>query len=102
GSYNVRLFLNYSNTSTATSNTVMVNAALSSAVISASPSPITAGNDLTITFSGIGAPTGGDWIALQPVGYPDGSYIAWRYAGGTASGTVTLTVPASATAGSYN
>src|SRR5439155_584312 len=102
GSYNVRLFLNNSNTSTATSNTITVNAAPSSAVIAASPSPITAGNDLSVTVSGIGAPTGGDWIALQPVGYPDGSYIAWRFTGGIASGTLTLTVPASATAGSYN
>src|SRR5207249_2835168 len=72
------------------------------AAIAASPSPITAGNDLSVTVSGIGAPTGGDWIALQPVGYPDGSYIAWRFTGGIASGTLTLTVPASATAGSYN
>ena len=102
GAYNVRLFLNYSNTSTATSNDITVNAAPSSATISASPSPVTAGSDLTITFSDIAAPTGGDWIALQPVGYPDGSYIAWQFTGGTASGTVMLTVPLSAVPGSYN
>jgi len=40
-----------------------------------------------------------DWIALQPTSYPDGSYIAWRFTGATASGTVMLTVPASATVG---
>src|SRR5205823_568324 len=57
--------------------------------IAASPSPITAGNDLSVTVSGIGAPTGGDWIALRPDCYHDRSYIACRFTGGIASGTLT-------------
>jgi hypothetical protein len=79
-----------------------VNAAASSATISATPTTIAAGGELTITFSAIANPTAGDWIGLQPTTYPDGSYIAWRFTGGTASGMVTLTVPISAEPGSYN
>ncbi len=62
-------------------------------------SVIDAGDALTLTWSGVVNPTSADWIALYPVGGT--SPVAWRYTGGTTSGTMQLTVPATLRSGSY-
>ena len=46
-------------------------------------------------------PTSTDWIALFPAGAANTAYISANYTSGTASGSVTLSVPGSAAPGSY-
>jgi O-antigen ligase/tetratricopeptide (TPR) repeat protein len=72
------------------------------AQITASPNSATPGDQITVTWSGIPYPTSTDWIGLFPRMNPDASYVAWRFTTGAAAGTVTLSVPASASPGSYN
>lgn len=80
---------------------VVTGVALPPASFAASPTSVISGSDVTANWSGVGAPTGTDWIGLYVPGAPNTSYIAWRYTTGTASGSVPLTVPAAVTAGTY-
>src|SRR5207249_4121518 len=73
-----------------------------------SPTSVAAGASATATWSGIGSPSSTDWIGLYAPGAPDGSALTWMYvscstsAGAArASGSCSLTVPASVAAGSY-
>lgn len=46
--------------------------------------------DITITWTGMpGNPQ--DWVAISPVGFPDNDQAEWRFTGGGASGSVTIT-----------
>jgi hypothetical protein len=67
--------------------------------ILASPTPVTSGQTITVTFSG--APGNlKDFIALYKVGVASGQpYISYKYLNGVKSGTLTFTAPT--TAGSY-
>jgi hypothetical protein len=56
---------------------------------------------LTVTWSNIAGPTGYDWVALYAVGAPDWAVKAWKYTGGAASGSVTMTVPWGTPPGAY-
>lgn len=69
-------------------------------LLSASPTTLTAGTPLTVSWSGISAPTAGDWIALYQPGAPAGSFLDWFYAG-SCSQTATGAVPASSGSCSY-
>ncbi|MEP6915678.1 MAG: IPT/TIG domain-containing protein [Acidobacteriota bacterium] len=64
--------------------------------LSASPSIVTSGDQLTVSWS---APSGRpdlDWIGLFKIGVPSTSYATgwWDYIHGGASGTLTLSAPA--------
>ena len=69
-------------------------------LLSASPTTLTAGTPLTVSWSGISAPTAGDWVALYQPGAPAGSFLDWFYAG-SCSQTATGAVPASSGSCSY-
>jgi len=70
------------------------------AALSATPTSVVAGRALTVSWSGITAPTNADLVALYPSSSnPDTAHIAYRYTGGGASGTMALTVPANAVPG---
>jgi ELWxxDGT repeat protein len=63
--------------------------------VSASPSVVTAGSSVTATWSNIAAPGPTDWVGLYPSGStPDPGLLSWAYTGGSASGSLNLTVPA--------
>jgi hypothetical protein len=70
-------------------------------VVSATPTTVVAGKPLTVSWSGITGPTNADLVALYPSSSTgDTAHIAYRYTGGGASGSLSLTVPASAVPGS--
>jgi hypothetical protein len=56
---------------------------------------------LTVTWSNIASPTAYDWIALYAVGAPNWALKAWKYTGGSASGSATMTVPWGTPPGAY-
>ena len=64
--------------------------------LSASPSLVTSGNQLTVSWSAPSGRSDLDWIGLFKVGVPSTSYQNgwWDYADGGASGTLTLSAPA--------
>jgi hypothetical protein len=74
--------------------------------LAASPSSVSAGGSVTVSFSGIVNPTTQDWIGLYHPGDAASSYISWVYtssctttAGGTAatSGSCKFTIPTTGT-----
>ncbi|MCA1843745.1 MAG: hypothetical protein LC792_11290, partial [Actinobacteria bacterium] len=72
-----------------------------SASLSASPSSVRQGGVLTVTWGAIQSPTSTDWIGLYAAGAPDSAMKAWKYTGGSAAGSTTLTVPWATTPGPY-
>jgi thermitase len=102
GTYELRLFTNFTYTRIGKSNTFTVTPP-QQASLSVSPSSVVAGSSVTATWSGITAPTSTDWIGLYPSGTPDHySYrLSWQYTTGTASGNVPFTIPATAAPGTY-
>jgi len=67
--------------------------------LSVSPSSAYTNASINLTLAG-GFGGSNDWIALEPVGAPDTSYVSWFYVGsGVTSHTWPITMPA--TAGSY-
>jgi hypothetical protein len=90
GTYELRMFANNSLSRLATSGAITVQAAS----LSASPSTVTHGGSVTVTWSGIATPTSGDWIGLYAVGAPDNSALSFRYTGGAASGSLSYNVGA--------
>ncbi len=46
-------------------------------------------------------PTAYDWVALYAVGAPDWAVKAWKYTGGTATGSTSLTIPWGTPPGNY-
>ena len=70
--------------------------------VSATPTPVVRGGTLTVAWSGITAPTSGDWVGLYRVGTPDGGLVAtWKYTTGTATGSMALKFPWITIAGQY-
>ena len=61
------------------------------AVVLALPASVLRGGTITASWSGIAAPTTGDWLGVYKVGTPDGGLVgAWTYTGGLKSGSTTL------------
>ena len=88
--YRLRLFTNNSFTKLATSNTFAVTTAPS---VSVSPSSVVAGSSVTASWSNVSSPTSLDWVGLYPSpSTPNGSYVAFVYLGGAASGSKALTI----------
>jgi galactose oxidase-like protein/PKD domain-containing protein len=112
GTYELRLFAANGFTRLATSPTFTVTAAGSvgtgTVTLSASPSSVVAGAPVTAVWSSIATPIATDWIGLYAPSAPDGSALNWLYVGcsqsagvGRASGSCSLTVPASVAAATY-
>jgi hypothetical protein len=68
--------------------------------VSESPISLTAGDNITVSWSGISSPTGTDWVGVftQPSD-PASSYLNYVYTGGTANGSAPLLVPSYSTPG---
>ena len=97
GTYELRLFTNFTYNRIGTSNTFTVTASPPvTASLSVTPSSIAAGGTVTATWSGIAAPTSTDWIGLYAPGRPDSYqyYYRWQYTTGTASGSMPFAIPA--------
>jgi hypothetical protein len=56
---------------------------------------------VTVSWSGICAPTATDWIGLYLPGAPNQPSLAWRYTTGGASGSLPFTIPAALAPGTY-
>lgn len=69
--------------------------------LSASPSAVYTGQAVTASWSGIGSPSAQDWVALYPAGAADTAFVAYVFTGGGAAGSVNLSVPPNAAAGTY-
>jgi hypothetical protein len=76
--------------------------------LTASPTTVAAGGNLTATWSGIASPTGTDWIGLYAAGAPDSAYLVWIYVNCTvtpgppaAAGACVLQPPAGLAGGTY-
>jgi uncharacterized Zn-binding protein involved in type VI secretion len=59
------------------------------------------GENLTVSWQGIPAPSVGDWFGLYPVGAPDTGYLRYWRPGGADSGSLLATVPSDATPGAF-
>ena len=77
-------------------------------VVTASPASLTAGQQVTISWSGISNPTSADWLGLYQPGAAEGAYLDWFYAGtctqsagGPASPTGSCNVTMPSTPGTY-
>src|SRR5205807_1337240 len=101
GTYEIRLFANDSWTRLDRKSVVKGTAA--AAALSATPATVTAGTDVTGTWSGIAVHTSTVWVGVWAVGSPDNDItrIAVKYTGGAASGSISLTIPGAAAAGTY-
>jgi hypothetical protein len=99
GTYQLRLFANNGYTLLATSQNFTVTAM--SANLSATPSNLNPGANLTATWSDIPTPTGTDWLGMYAPGAANSPSITWRYTNGAASGSLPFTVPAAQAPGTY-
>jgi 5-hydroxyisourate hydrolase-like protein (transthyretin family) len=97
GTYNARLFPNDTWQRLAVSNTISVL----SPTVAASPSSLTPGGTLTVSWQNIGAPTTQDWLTLNPVGAADANWLAWIYGTGRANDSALFPIPSNLPAGSY-
>ena len=80
-------------------NHVTLGAISTGPSLTAGPASVKAGGQVTVSWSGLIYPSPYDWAALYPVN--GRTVVAWRYTGGTAAGTLSLTVPATTAPGSY-
>lgn len=64
-------------------------------------STVEAGSTISVTWTGISAPTSTDWVGLYPIGIPDTSYGFWLYTNGAPSGSMPFPIDLSVTAGTY-
>src|SRR5207253_1908903 len=107
GSYELRLYPNDTFTRLATSGTFTVTGS-GGATLSVSPTSLAAGGTVTATWSGIPAPTPGDWIGLYGPGSGNSSYLTWIYVSrsqsrgaASAAGSCPFTIPSGLAPGSY-
>ena len=98
GTYELRLFANNTFTRLAVSNGFTVAAG---PTLSASPTTVNQGSSVTATWAGIAAPTATDWVAIVPINSPDSSSVAFAYTNGVAAGSVSIYIPISVAAGTY-
>jgi hypothetical protein len=64
--------------------------------VTGSPSTVAPGGQLTVSWTAPNGRPSNDWIALYSVGAPNNNFLWWRYTGGAASGSFTLTAPSQA------
>ena len=80
---------------------VTTGTATTSFSLSLNPLTLKAGTPLTVGWSNIAKPTAYDWVALYAAGAPDYQVKAWKYTGGAATGSLSLSVPWGLAPGSY-
>jgi len=90
--YEFRYFVNNGYTKMATSNRVTVGGA-ANYTLAASPTSVNPGAIVTVTWTAPAGSAASDWIGMYRVGAIDGAYIAWKYTGGSASGSMTFAAP---------
>lgn len=100
GTYELRLFYNNGYSKLATSGTITVQTP-PPATLSASPSSVLPGGNVTATWGSIFAPSATDWIGLYAPGATDNAFISWRYTTGTAAGNVPFAIAAGVANGTY-
>jgi hypothetical protein len=61
--------------------------------LSASPTTVSPGSAITVSWSAPVSHSVTDWVGLFIVGAADTNFIAWQYIGAAASGTITFTSP---------
>ena len=61
----------------------------------ATPSVVAGGQTITVTWTAGGDTSFTDWIGLYEQGAPNTSYLAYKYTGGSASGSVAFSAPES-------
>ncbi len=101
GTYQLRLFAKGGFTRLAVSNNLAIGISCPGAGLNANPASLAPGGTLTANWSGVCAPTSGDWIGFFAPGAANSAYVAWRYTTGTASGSAPLTFPATLAPGTY-
>jgi hypothetical protein len=99
GAYELRLFSQGSFQRLGVSTTITVTGP--GPVLNVNSPTASPGNQITVGWQGISAPTLTDWFGLFAVGAPDTGFVTWWRTTGTATGSVVVTVPASAAVGAY-
>ncbi len=61
--------------------------------LTVTPTSVAAGSSLTVSWQAPADSSATDWVGVFLVGSSDDSYLWWAYTNGTATGSVTLTVP---------
>jgi hypothetical protein len=97
GTYEIRLFAQSSLLRLAVSAPLT----LANASLTTNSTSVGVGATITATWSGIGVPSTTDWVALVPTGAADTSWLAQWNTTGAASGNKNITLPSTATAGTY-
>jgi hypothetical protein len=93
--YELRLFNNWVRRATSNSFTIQ------GTTLAASPTLVSAGGEVTATWTNIASPSATDWIGLYPsTGAADSAYLSWRYTNGQAGGNVGFTIPPGTAEGS--
>ena len=92
GQYEFRYFQQNGYTLAVTSNTVTVVVPTNYSV-TGTPSTITAGGTLTVSWAAPAGRPGTDWVGLFNVGAANTSYLWYRYTGGTTGGSTPVTAP---------
>ncbi len=107
GTYEIRLFSNDRYSLLASSAPFSVTAA-SGPLMTASPATIAPGGSITVSWSGIAAPTATDWMALYASGAAHDAFVDWIYVScsktpvaGGAGGSCPFVIPADVAAGAY-
>jgi uncharacterized protein YegP (UPF0339 family) len=109
GTYELRLLAANGYTVLASSGPITVSAP-AAAALAASPAAVSPGGKLTVTWSGVSAPSATDWVGLYAPGAPAGSYLGWFYdssctqsaaTSAGASGSCSYTLPAALAPGAY-
>lgn len=86
------------NDGTLDSNVATVTINVTVTTLSASPSSVAAGGQVTATWANIAAPSSTDWVGLYTSsGDAAPAMLAWAYTNGAASGSLNLNVPMAAT-----
>jgi hypothetical protein len=93
GQYEFRYFTNDTFNLVATSAPITVTSTPGTHTLNASPSPVSPGGNLTVTWSAPAGSSPTDWIGLFAVGAADSPSIRWRYTNGATSGSFNDTAP---------
>ncbi|MDQ3624742.1 MAG: hypothetical protein M3463_20045, partial [Verrucomicrobiota bacterium] len=64
--------------------------------VTASPTTVAPAGQITANWTAPAGRSPTDWVGLYRVGQPNEWFIAWKYTGGTASGSRNFTLPAEA------
>jgi hypothetical protein len=105
GDYELRLFSNNGYTRIAWMHLGIVHPGYNSTIWNTYGQPGVRGGHMSVSWSGIVAPSSTDWIGLYKYTYGTptnhGSYISYKYTGGASSGRLDYPIPAGLAPGTY-